>query len=81
MSLLWNIGLFKKLSKEEAECNECKRIIKMNGGSTSGLKVHLNQHPEYKNKLIENKEKVKPLEKFISIGGSGNFFKLLKIQS
>lgn len=70
-----NKKLFTKLSKEEAECNECKKKIKTNNGSTSGLKKHLiTMHPDYKNELLEKKEEVKSLEKFINIGSSGLLF-------
>jgi len=37
---------FEKLNKNEAKCNICKTTLKLNGGSTSGLKRHLDgKHP------------------------------------
>ena len=45
---IWQLGLFTKLSKSEARCNECKEAgrvkyeFKLHHGSISSLRAHLN---------------------------------------
>ena len=45
---IWKVGLFTKISKTEAHCNEClqkgkdKHIFKLSDGSIKALTVHLN---------------------------------------
>ena len=40
-SILWRY--FKKVG-EKAECNECKKAIASKGGTTTGMKKHLETH-------------------------------------
>jgi translation elongation factor EF-1alpha len=78
MSLLWEIGLYKKLSKTEAECQVCNRKLKLSNGSTGGLKIHLKIHPEYAEKYKNlNEKNVKideDMRKFVNVNGSGITF-------
>ena len=76
MSLVWNIGLYNKISKDEAECNECKSKLKTKDGNTSGLKAHLKQHSEYLAKYEQLKQQKNgavstSMDKFVKINGSG----------
>jgi hypothetical protein len=75
-SLYWNIGLYKKISKDEAECNECKSKIKTKDFNTTGLKTHTKQHPEYLAKYEQLKQQKNEaagtsMDKFVKINGSG----------
>uniref|UniRef100_A0A915NWH4 BED-type domain-containing protein n=1 Tax=Meloidogyne floridensis TaxID=298350 RepID=A0A915NWH4_9BILA len=40
-SIIWQIGLYKKVNKDEAECLECNKIIKCQQSSTTNLISHL----------------------------------------
>jgi hypothetical protein len=45
---IWKIGLFTKLSKDKAECNECKKagltkyLFELSNGSVKSLVTHMN---------------------------------------
>uniref|UniRef100_A0A914CYW5 BED-type domain-containing protein n=1 Tax=Acrobeloides nanus TaxID=290746 RepID=A0A914CYW5_9BILA len=40
-SIIWKIGLFRKLADNKAECIECKKILDRKDGSTKFLIGHL----------------------------------------
>lgn len=76
-SNIWKIGLFKKLSKTEVECLECKKTLKISEGSPSGAIKHLNTihlGTEYAKKFAE-------LEKMKKEGGRGEMEKHILITS
>ncbi|CAK5047267.1 unnamed protein product [Meloidogyne enterolobii] len=67
MSLIWNIGLFKKISSTKAECIECKATGKqkyefeLSKGTVKSLKTHLfsslHSNSEYAAKYLALEEK------------------------
>jgi hypothetical protein len=78
VSLIWQINLFQKLSKNEAECIECSKKIKTPGGSTGGLISHLdgihknsNYATRYSELLVAKEGEKGAMEKHINITGSG----------
>jgi hypothetical protein len=62
MSLIWQIGLYKKLKDDMVECLVCKpsdssnRVFKCKSGTTTPLITHLKKHPEYQEKFDKLKE-------------------------
>jgi len=86
---IWQLGLFTKLSKSEAQCNECKKegrdryTFKLSDGSIKALLVHLNSTlhtTEYAEKfsLLQKQSKLIgdkcKITKYVNIVGTGMFF-------
>ena len=45
------------------KCNDCNKVIKCGGGSTTGLFYHLKQHPKIRKEVEEAKEAIKEEQK------------------
>jgi spore coat polysaccharide biosynthesis predicted glycosyltransferase SpsG len=86
---IWKIGLFNKLSKDKAECIECKSAgrtkyeFELSKASIKSLVIHLNSKhaDEYSEKykaLVQQKltfdeSSSQTMSKFVNVLGSGNF--------
>lgn len=77
-SIIWQIGLFKKISATECECLECKKLIKLSYGSTTSATNHLktkHKGTEYEQKFMELQKRrdgeAGSMTKHVSITSSG----------
>jgi hypothetical protein len=78
-SIIWQLGLFRKISKNEAECVECSTTLKCPSGSTGGLINHVtgtHKNSIYAKKyleLLKTREGEKgALDKHININITGS---------
>jgi hypothetical protein len=77
-SQIWQINLFRKINKDEAECIECSKNVKCSGGNTTNLINHLNNihknsnyATRYSELLVAKEGEKGAMEKHINITGSG----------
>jgi len=80
---IWKIGLFTKISKDEAQCDICKQegktkcVFKLSHASVKSLLIHMKMHPEY----LEKYNSLKPgpssqenkIDKFVTVTSGGIF--------
>jgi non-homologous end joining protein Ku len=89
---IWNVDLFTKISKEQAECNDCKKagrtkyVFELAHASVKSLVTHMNtklhadEYSERYRQLVEQQKQSsssnEKMSKFVNIIGRGIFYHL-----
>lgn len=50
---IWQVGLFKKLNKDQTECTVCQKVLSSKNHTVNGLVKHLAIHKDARSKYLD----------------------------